>query len=228
MGTVQEEVTKQPPVVEGEKKKKKKKKRKKKNKNVDEGGAVKLSKRKLKSMAFLEKHGISIRCYKCKRAGHQKQNCPGYQKDSEEVKDKICFKCRDIGHVMEMCPLLKAANAEQDDGWGGKRKRKTAQVSCYNCGSEGHASKVCREPKIGNGVSYATCFICSEVGHLSSQCAKSKVGIYPHGGCCHQCKSIYHLIKDCPEKEKEATYKDESGSQSQPKAKKQKSKVVSF
>lgn len=104
---------------------------------------------------------------------------------------KRCFHCGGR-HTMSKCPKAAA---------GGDAR--AAQEICFNCGSNDHSLKDCRDPVDMKNLRFATCFMCGEQGHITRFCPKNENGIYRKGGACHVCGSKTHLSRDCPEKAEE-------------------------
>ena len=48
-------------------------------------------------------------------------------------------------------------------------------MSCVNCGRNGHMAADCRQPKVGMGK--RTCFNCNKPGHLARNCPEKKAAI---------------------------------------------------
>lgn len=88
------------------------------------------------------------RCSKCRESGHNESSCP-YKLKQISLDEVTCELCHVVGHVEEDCELMWRTSGRQ---WVPERYPNIRiQLSCYECGNQGHLGNDCPSRRPGKG-----------------------------------------------------------------------------
>lgn len=119
-------------------------------------------------------------CFKCKQYGHFKKDCK--KPDIEK-----CSYCQMDGHSRNKCPIDVPNRNEPVTvcsycGVKGHHCSLCPEIKCRNCGTLGHMSSHCKQPKV------ITCLNCDMPGHHIRECPYVE---------CKKCGGSGHWERDC-------------------------------
>jgi len=87
---------------------------------------------------------------------------------------EVVEKARSLEASREACCVVAAKETSHRVERGGGRVSGRGNRACYNCGEDGHVSRLCPNRKGGGAGEVRFCYVCGASGHMAAACSLRK------------------------------------------------------